>query len=93
MAIFPLRHSQKLRNRKNANYIFGFDNDGFVHYKRNHGQQVMVDVAGWIDESYDKFQYPEIEVEIMMSSNLRDQISNHGQAQQAIKWDAHSSYR
>lgn len=63
------------RNRKNSEGIFDFDNVGSGHYKVKCGQQIWVDDAGWIDESYGKFQYLVLAVEIMMSSNLRGEIS------------------
>lgn len=65
---------QELRSKSNIDGIFGFGNVGFGHYKQNYGQQVRVDVAGWIDDPHGKFNHPVIAVEVMKSSNLREEI-------------------
>ena len=65
---------QELRNKPDADGIFGYGNVGFGHYKRDYGQQIRVDVAGWIDDSYGKFEYPVVAVEVMKSSKLQEEI-------------------
>ena len=65
---------QELRNKPDADGIFGYGNVGFGHYKQDYGQQIRVDVAGWIDDSYGKFEYPVVAVEVMKSSKLQEEI-------------------
>ena len=65
---------QELRNKSDADGIFGYGNVGFGHYKQEYGQQIRVDVAGWIDNSYGKFEYPVVAVEVMKSSKLQEEI-------------------
>ena len=45
------------------------------HYKPGYGQEIRVDVAGFVDDSLGKSQYPVVAVEVMQSSNLRDEIN------------------
>ena len=45
------------------------------HYKPGYGQEIRVDVAGFVDDSRGKFAYPVVAVEVMQSSNLRDVIN------------------
>lgn len=43
--------------------------------KEKFGRQIEVDVTGWLGEAY-KFQYPVVAIEVMKSSNLRDEVNN-----------------
>ena len=65
---------KKLGSKSDADGIFGYGNVGFGHYKQYYGQQVRVDVAGWLDDSYGKFEYPVVAVEVMKSSKLQEEI-------------------
>ena len=65
---------EELRNKSDADGISGYGNVGFGHYKQEYGQQIRVDVAGWIDNSYGKFEYPVVAVEVMKSSKLQEEI-------------------
>ncbi|MCL5989794.1 MAG: hypothetical protein M1166_05650 [Candidatus Thermoplasmatota archaeon] len=65
---------KELRSKLDADGIFGYGNVGFGHYKQDFGQQLRVDVAGWIDDSYGKFEYPIVAVEVMKSSKLQEEI-------------------
>ncbi len=65
---------QKLRNKPGVDGIFGYGNVGFGNYKQYYGQQIRVDVGGWIDDSYGKFEYPVVAVEVMKSSKLQEEI-------------------
>ncbi len=68
---------QRTERRKETSLdgIFGYGNVGFSKYKPEFGNQIKADVAGWLDESF-KFKYPVIAVEVMKSSNLREEIVN-----------------
>lgn len=63
------------KSKGNVDGIFGYGNVGYGNYKQDYGRQIKVDVAGWVDEKY-KFQYPIVAVEVMKSSNLREEINN-----------------
>ncbi|MEM3526664.1 MAG: hypothetical protein QXV37_04540 [Candidatus Jordarchaeaceae archaeon] len=65
---------EERRKKSDADGIFGYGNVGFGNYKQEYGQQIRVDVGGWISDSGINFDYPVIAVEIMKSSNLRDEI-------------------
>lgn len=66
---------QERRKNPDADGLFGYGSVGFGNYKQKYGQQIRVDVAGWISGSYGRFGYPLIAVEIMKSSNLREEIA------------------
>lgn len=66
------RHER--RKRAGSDGIYGFGNVGFGNYRQEYGQQVRVDVAGWMDDSYGKFEFPIIAVEVMKSSSLREEV-------------------
>ena len=65
---------QERRRKPDADGVFGYGSVGFGNYKQKYGQQIKVDVAGWISDLYGKFDYPIIAVEVMKSSNLREEI-------------------
>lgn len=67
---------EQRRNKSYADGIFGYGNVGFGKYEEKYGKQIRVDVAGWISGSNISFDYPIISVEVMKSSNLRDEITN-----------------
>lgn len=60
---------EERRNKPNADV-------GFGNFKKGYGQQIKVDVAGWIGDSDSQIDYPIIAVEVMKSSNLRDEVIN-----------------
>jgi hypothetical protein len=63
------------RSKPDADGTLGFGSVGFGNYKQEYGQQIRVDVAGWItDYSRGEFLYPLIAVEIMYSSSLREEV-------------------
>ena len=64
------------RNKPDADGVFGYGSVGFGNFKQKYGQQIRVDVAGWIADSYGKFEYPVLAVEVMKSSNLREEVNN-----------------
>lgn len=68
---------QRIERRKNPNAdgVFGYGGVGFGKYKPEYGGQIKSDVAGWVDNSLN-FSYPIISVEVMKSSNLRDEVIN-----------------
>ncbi|WP_298277109.1 hypothetical protein [Ferroplasma sp.] len=66
---------QERRMKPDADGVFGYGSVGFGNYKQKYGQQIKVDVAGWIDDSVGKFAYPIIAVEVMKTSNLREEIT------------------
>lgn len=49
---------------------------GFGNFKKGYGQQIKVDVAGWISGSDRQIDYLLVAVEVMKSSNLRDEVLN-----------------
>lgn len=65
---------QQLRNKSDIDGSFGYGNVSFGHYTQDYGQQIRVDVAGWIDDFYGKFKYPVVAVEVMKSSKLQEEI-------------------
>lgn len=66
---------QRNERRKNsgADGIFGYGSVGFGNYKPEYGNQIKSDVGGWIDGSLN-FKYPIVSVEVMKSSNLREEV-------------------
>ncbi|EQB69315.1 MAG: hypothetical protein AMDU5_GPLC00004G0285 [Thermoplasmatales archaeon Gpl] len=67
---------EEWRSKQDADGVFGYGSVGFGNYKQTYGQHIKVDVAGWIDDSYGKFDYPVLAVEVMKSSNLREEVNN-----------------
>ena len=65
---------QERRKNPDSDGIFGYGSVGFGNYKQNYGQQIRVDVAGWINDTYGKFEYPVLAVEVMKSSKLQEEI-------------------
>ena len=70
---YAWQRQERLKNSK-SDGVFGYGNVGFGNYRQGYGQQIRVDVAGWIGKSYGKFDYPIIAIEVMKSSNLREEI-------------------
>lgn len=62
---------QRGERKRNPNSDVGFGN-----FKQGYGQQIKVDVAAWINSSDRRFDYPIVAVEVMKSSNLREEIVN-----------------
>jgi hypothetical protein len=67
------------RNEKrlnpDADGIFGYGSVGFGNYKPEYGTQIKSDVGGWISDSFN-FKCPVVSVEVMKSSNLREEVIN-----------------
>lgn len=68
---------QRNERRKNpdADGVFGYGSVGFGNYKPEYGGQIKCDVAGWVGNSLN-FIYPIVSVEVMKSSNLREEVVN-----------------
>ncbi|MEM0134683.1 MAG: hypothetical protein QXU18_05565 [Thermoplasmatales archaeon] len=66
---------EERRGKIYADGVFGYGSVEFGKYKQEYGQQIRVDVGCWISDSDGKFDFPIIAVEIMKSSNLRDEIT------------------
>ena len=67
---------KKLGSKSDADGIFGYGSVGFGNFKNKYGQQIRADVAGWIGNPNGGFNYPILAVEVMKSSNLREEILN-----------------
>lgn len=68
--------SDERRSKPDDDGVFGYGSVGFGNFKQKYGQQIRADVAGWIDNPNGRFDYPIIAVEVMKSSNLREEILN-----------------
>ncbi len=64
------------RSKPDADGVFGYGGVGFGNFKQKYGQQIRADVAGWLGNPDGRFNYPILAVEVMKSSNLREEILN-----------------